>query len=84
MLIIFFKINNLHANVRFTIEVKFGNKVSFFTVPVTQEQTGISSDLFQKKTFTGLYTDLASLTPDKDKINLVLILVFCIFHRESI
>ena len=47
---------------------------------VTHEQGGFSTSLYRKKTFTGLYTDYASVAPDKYKINLVRILVFRAFH----
>ena len=40
--------------------------------------------LFRKQTFTGLYTDISSLSPTRYKINLVHILVFCAFHICSL
>ena len=73
-------INNFHPNIKFTVEVEEDNNLPFLDVLVTHEQTGFSTSLYRKKTFTGLYTDYASLAPDKYKINLVRILVFRAFH----
>ena len=73
-------INKFHPNIRFTVEVEEDNNLSFLDVLVTHEQGGFSTSLYRKKTFTGLYTDYASLAPDKYKINLVRILVFRAFH----
>ena len=64
----------------FTTEVEDDNNLAFLDVLVTHDGTGFSAGLYRKKTFTGIYTDYASLTPDKYKINLVCILVFRAFH----
>ena len=73
-------INKFHPNIRFTVEVEEDNNLSFLDVLVTHEQGGFSTSLYRKKTFTVLYTDYASLAPDRYKINLVRILVFSAFH----
>ena len=38
------------------------------------------TSLYRKKTFTGLYTDFASLAPDKYKNNLISVLIYRAFH----
>ena len=52
----------------------------FLDILVYKEGIHFSTGLFRKQTFTGLYTDFASLSPTRYKINLVRILVFCAFH----
>ena len=73
-------INNFHPNIKFTVDIEEENKLPFLDVLVTCDETGFSTSLYRKKTFTGLYTDFASLSPDKYKVNLVRILVFRAFH----
>ena len=73
-------INNFHPNIIFTAEVKGNNNLPFLDVLVTHNGTGFSTSLYRKKAFTGLYTDYASLAPDKYKINFGRILVFRAFH----
>ena len=49
-------------------------------VLVTWDGSDFVTDLFRKKTFTGLYTDFGSLTPSNYKTNLITVLVYRAFH----
>ena len=69
-------INDVYPNIQSTVEVEVDNNLPFLDVLVTHEQTGFSTSLFRKKTFTGLCTDFGRLAPAKFEINLVRILVF--------
>ena len=42
---------------------KKNDNLPFLDVLVKHEQTGFSTSLYRKKTFTGLYTDYASVAP---------------------
>ena len=73
-------INCQHPNINFTTEIESENSLAFLDVLVTHEGTNFSTSLYRKKTFTGLYTDFASLSPDKYKANLISVLVYRAFH----
>ena len=73
-------INNFHPNIKFTVDIEEENKLPFLDALVACDETGFSTSLYREKTFTGLYTDFSSLSPDKYKVNLVRILVFRAFH----
>ena len=80
MLISFFNISIIFIQTLSSLEMEDDDNLPFLDVLVTHEQTDFSTSLYRKKTITGLYTDYASLAPDKYKINLVRILVFRAFH----
>ena len=69
-------INSFHENITFTSELSTDNKLPFLDTLVTFNNNTFSTDLFRKKTFTGLYYDFVSLTPHSYKVNLVRSLVF--------
>ena len=55
-------------------------KAWFLDVSVTHDQNSFSTSLYRKKTFTGLYTDFGTLSPNKYKVNLIRVLVYRAFH----
>ena len=73
-------INSYHSSIRFTVEIEDNSSLPFLDVLVYKEGIRFSTGLFRKQTFTGLYTDFASPSPTRYKINLVRILVLCTFH----
>ena len=77
-------INSYHPSIRFTVEIEDNSSLPFLDVLVNKEGIHFSTGLFWKQTFTGLYTDFASLSPTRYKINLVCILVFRAFHICSL
>ena len=72
-------INSFHPNTKFTFEIKENNTLPFLDVLVKKESHCFSTSLYRKKTFTGLYTDFASLAPYKCKINWLLCLFTVLF-----
>ena len=68
--------NGCHPNIKFTFEIEENNTLPFLDVLVKKESHCFSSNLYRKKTFTGLYTDFASLAPNNYKINLATVLIW--------
>ena len=73
-------INGFHPNINFTVEVENDNTLPFLDVLIFKDNNEFSTSLYRKKTFTGLYTDFSSLSPNKYKVNLVSVLVYRAFH----
>ena len=73
-------INSYHPNIKFTVELEMDNTLPFLDVSVTHDQNSFSTSLYRKKTFTGLYTDFGTLSPNKYKVNLIRVLVYRAFH----
>ena len=73
-------INSIHPNIHFTVEVENGSSLPFLDILVEKTNDSFNSSLFRKKTFTGLYTDFASLSPNWFKTNLVSSLLYRAFN----
>ena len=56
-----------HQNIKFPYESEEENSLPFLDVLVTWDCPAFVTDLFRKKTFTGLYMDSGSLTPSNYK-----------------
>ena len=50
---------------------------------ITREGNNFMTSLYRKKTFTGLYSDFASLAPSKYKNNLISVLIYPAFQIYS-
>ena len=77
-------LNSQHPNIKFTHEVEENNSLAFLDVLVIHDRNGFATNLYRKKTFTGLYTNFESLSPSKYKVNLVTVLVYRAFHICSL
>ena len=75
-----YHINSYYPSIRFTVEIEDNSSLPFLDVLVNKEGIHFFTGLFRKQTFTGLYTDFASLSSIRYKINLVRILIFRAFH----
>ena len=73
-------INNIHSNSQFTVEVENCSSLPFLDILVEKTSNSFSTSLFRKKTFTGLYTNFSSLSPNLYKTNLISCLVYRAFH----
>ena len=73
-------LNSQYPNFRFTHEVEENNSLAFLNVLVIHSGNGFATNLYRKKTSTGLYTNFESLPPSKYKVNLVTVLVYRAFH----
>ena len=62
-----------------TFEIEENNTLPLLDVLVKEESHSLSTSLYRKKTFTGLYTDFASVAPIKYKTNLVSVRVYRAF-----
>ena len=61
-------INSKHPNIRFTLEKENNNKLPFLDVLIEKHDHKIETNVYRKKTFTGLTTNFYSCTPTKYKI----------------
>ena len=60
--------------------IQMVNTLPFLDVSETHDQNSFFTSLYRKKTFTGLYTDFGTLSPNKYKVNLIRVLVYRTFH----
>ena len=74
-------LNSCHNNIKFTIEFEENDQIPFLDVLIKHsEQRKLSTSVYRKKTFTGLYTKWDSFTPRKYKINLIRSLTYRYFR----
>ena len=73
-------LNRQHPNIEFTQELEENNSLPFLDTLVTLVENGFTTNLYRKKTFTGLYTHFDSLSPVQYKINLISVLIYRAFH----
>ena len=59
---------SFHKNITFTAEAGADDKLPFLDTLVTFDNNSFYTDLYRKKTFTGLYYDYGSLTPHAYKL----------------
>ena len=76
-------INGIHPNINFTVEVENCSSLPFLDILVEKSNDCFNTSLFRKKTFTGLYTDFASLSPNWFKTNLINSLIYRAFNSCS-
>ena len=69
--IFFSRLNGLHPNLRFTMELESNGRLPFMDVLVEKGEGVLERSVYRKPTFTGLYTRWDSFCPIKHKINLV-------------
>ena len=68
-------LNSCHVYMSFTIETEQNNKISFLDVNVIREQGRFITSVYQKATFSGVYTHFHSFLPDTYKIGMIYFLV---------
>ena len=73
-------LNSSHANIKFTVEFEENNTISFLDILIKRNNHVFYTSVYQKKTFTGLYTKWDLFTPRKYKINLIRTLTFRCFR----
>ena len=72
----FEKLNDMHANLKFTMENSVDNKLAFLDVLVHWKNKKIYTSIYRKTTFTGDYIPFNSYSPIKQKINLISCLTY--------
>ena len=64
-------LNEIHPSLNFTMENEQDNRLPFMDVLVIREETGLSTTIYRKPTFTGLYTRWDSYCSTDQKISLI-------------
>ena len=73
----FFKyMNSRHPNIQFTCEEESNNKISFLDISVTRINKKLTTSLYRKKTFSGVYLNFNSFLPMDYKKDLIHTLLF--------
>ena len=72
-------INSRHVNMTFTFETEVDDKLPFLDVLVSREGSRLTTSLYRKPTFSGLYTNYNSFISEKYKTGLIFCLLFRIF-----
>ena len=72
-------VNSINPIIKFTVEVENCSSLPFLDILVEKINNGFYTSLFRKITFTGLYTDNSSLSPNLFKSNLISCLVYHAF-----
>ena len=75
-------LNRQHSKIIFTHECE-DSSLPFLAVLVTHPGNGFSTNLYLKKTLTGLYTNFESLSPNQYKVNLISVLICHAYHISS-
>ena len=73
-------LNGQHPHILCTHESEDSNSSPFLDVLVTHDDNDFSTNLYRKKTFTGLYTNFESFSPIQYKVNLILVLIYRDYH----
>ena len=65
------KANQLHADVKFTLEHENNNKLPFLDVLVDNSDESVITSVYRKPTWSGLYLNFHSFNPMRYKIGLI-------------
>ena len=68
-------LNNIHPFLTFTCEFENQRKLPFLDDLVHKEENGFLKSIYDKPTFTGLYTRYDSLSPKRQKISFIKCLI---------
>ena len=69
-------IGSRHKNMKFTFEIESGNCLAFLDVLITRDGKNISTSLYRKPTFSGIYSNFSSFMPINYKKGLVFTLLY--------
>ena len=69
--------NSKHNNINFSFETEKGGQMSFLDVNVFRENGKFVTNVYRKKTFTGVYTNFSSFIP----LEHIFRLVYTLLHR---
>ena len=68
--------NSCHINMSFSMETEKENKLSFLDVEIIREQGKITTTIYRKPTFSGVYSNFESFLPSVYKSGMVYTLVY--------
>ena len=76
-------LNSKHINIKFTCEKEQNNVMPFLDVLITRISNGFKLSLYQKPTFSGVYSNFNSLISEEYKVGLIFTLLFRTFSTVS-
>ena len=76
-------LNSKHINIKFTCEKEQNNVMPFLDVLITRISNGFKLSLYQKPTFSGVYSNFNSLISEEYKVGLIFNLLFRTFSTVS-
>ena len=79
----FLYINNIHQNIKFTMETESQNKLAFLDILITRRSNKFHTSIYRKPTFTSLSTNFFSFVPINFKANAIKTLLYRAYHLCS-
>ena len=76
-------LNSKHINIKVTCEKEQNNVMPFLDVLITRTSNGFKLSLYQKPTFSGVYSNFSSLISEEYKVGLIFTLLFRTFSTVS-
>ena len=67
--------NTKHLSIKFTFEHEHNNAFSFLDVKICRENNKLTTSVYRKPTFSGVFTNFKSFIPTVQKFSLVYILL---------
>ena len=75
--------NTKHPNIKFTFEHELNNTFSFLDVKISRENNKLTTSVYRKPTFSGVFTNFKSFIPTFQKFGLVYTLLHRCFNITS-
>ena len=69
--------NTKHPNIKFTFEYEHNNSFSFLNVKICRESNKLTTSVYRKPTFSGVFTNVKSFIPTVYKFDLF----YTLLHR---
>ena len=75
--------NKKHPNIKLTVEHEHNSSFSFLDVKICRENNKLTTSVYRKHTFSGVFTNFKSFIPTVYKFGLVYTLLHCCFDITS-
>ncbi len=75
--------NSRHSSMEFTSELEDNGVLSFLDISISSVDGQFCTSLYRKPTFSGVYSNFSSFTPDSFKFGLVMCLLYRAFNLSS-
>ena len=69
--------NTKYTNIKFILEHELNNTFSFLDVKISRENNKLTTSVYGKSTFSGVFTNFKSFIPSFQKFGLVYTLLYC-------
>ena len=76
-------LSSKHPNIKFSLEIENDGRLSFLDINIFREKGKFVTNVYQKKTFSGAYTNFNSFIPETYKTGLIASLLFRCFNLCS-